>query len=447
MKKYNLLNNLFGWLAFVISAIVYIMTAEPTASFWDCPEFITSAFKLEVGHPPGNTFFNLTGRFFANFAGGDVKKVAFTINCMSALLSAGTILFLFWTVTHLLKKIVVKSDSSNSDNITSSQIVTILGGGLVASLIYTFTDTFWFSAVEAEVYAFSSFMTALVFWLILKWESQADQPNSDRYIILIAYIIGLSIGVHLLNLLTIPALVLVYYFKKKPDATILGTLIALGASVVGIALILYGLVPGFVKLCGYCELLFVNGLGMSYNTGTLFYFFFVLAVLAWGLYETWKGKCELKMRVSFCAGICLIGVPFIGGGWMLGVFLSILLTAGVFLLWKKLNIKLMNTVILSLMMILIGYSTFAQIIIRSVANTPMDQNSPDEIFSFTKYLNREQYGDRPLFYGYTFVSDIERDNSGRVKMEKGEPIYAKAVKNIPEYNDKHEVTGYKETYL
>lgn len=447
MKKYNLLNNLFGWLAFVISAIVYIMTAEPTASFWDCPEFITSAFKLEVGHPPGNTFFNLTGRFFANFAGGDVKKVAFTINCMSALLSAGTILFLFWTVTHLLKKIVVKSDSSNSDNITSSQIVTILGGGLVASLIYTFTDTFWFSAVEAEVYAFSSFMTALVFWLILKWESQADQPNSDRYIILIAYIIGLSIGVHLLNLLTIPALVLVYYFKKKPDATILGTLIALGASVVGIALILYGLVPGFVKLCGYCELLFVNGLGMSYNTGTLFYFFFVLAVLAWGLYETWKGKCELKMRVSFCAGICLIGVPFIGGGWMLGVFLSILLTAGVFLLWKKLNIKLMNTVILSLMMILIGYSTFAQIIIRSVANTPMDQNSPDEIFSFTKYLNREQYGDRPLFYGYTFVSDIERDNSGRVKMEKGEPIYAKAVKNSPEDKDKYVVTGYKENYI
>ena len=186
---------------------------------------------------------------------------------------------------------------------------------------------------------------------------------------------------------------------------------------------------------------------MSYNTGTLFYFFFVLAVLAWGLYETWKGKCELKMRVSFCAGICLIGVPFIGGGWMLGVFLSILLTAGVFLLWKKLNIKLMNTVILSLMMILIGYSTFAQIIIRSVANTPMDQNSPDEIFSFTKYLNREQYGDRPLFYGYTFVSDIERDNSGRVKMEKGEPIYAKAVKNSPEDKDKYVVTGYKENYI
>ena len=227
----------------------------------------------------------------------------------------------------------------------------------------------------------------------------------------------------------------------------LGSLIAVGGVLLGVALLSYGVVPGFLKLCGYCELLFVNGIGMSYNTCTLFYFFFVLAVLAWGLYETWKGKSELKMRVSFCAGICLIGVPFIGGGWMLGVFLSILLTAGVFLLWKKLNIKLMNTVILSLMMILIGYSTFAQIIIRSVANTPMDQNSPDEIFSFTKYLNREQYGDRPLFYGYTFVSDIERDNSGRVKMEKGEPIYAKAVKNSPEDKDKYVVTGYKENYI
>ena len=449
MKKYNLLNNIFGWIAFVISAIVYIMTAEPTASFWDCPEFITSAFKLEVGHPPGNTFFNLTGRFFANFAGGDVTKVAFTINCMSALLSAGTILFLFWTITHLLKKIVCKSlpGINGEDSITSSQIVTILGGGLVGSLIYTFTDTFWFSAVEGEVYAFSSFMTALVFWLILKWESQADQPNSDRYIILIAYIIGLSIGVHLLNLLTIPALVLVYYFKKRPDASLLGSIIALGVSVVGIALILYGLVPGFVKLCGYCELLFVNVLGFKYNSGTLFYFFFVLAVLAWGLFETWRAKSALRMRIAFCAGVCLIGIPFLGGGWLLGVFLSAIIVALVFLLWKNLNIKLMNTVILSLMMILIGYSTFAQIIIRSVANTPMDQNSPDEIFSFMKYLNREQYGDRPLFYGYTFVSDIERDNKGKVIMKKGEPIYAKAVKNTPEEKDRYVVTGYRENYV
>ena len=215
MKKYNLLNNLLGWLTFLISAVVYIMTAEPTASFWDCPEFITSAFKLEVGHPPGNTFFNLTGRFFANFAGADVTKVAFMINCMSALLSAGTILFLYWTITHLLKKIIYKPQTKGSDpeDMNISQMITILGGGLVGALIYTFSDTFWYSAVEAEVYAFSSFMTALAFWIILKCESQADSPHSDRYIVLIAYIVGLSIGFHLLNLLTITVIVLVYSFK------------------------------------------------------------------------------------------------------------------------------------------------------------------------------------------------------------------------------------------
>ena len=327
-----------------------------------------------------------------------------------------------------------------------SQICTIIGGGLVGSLIYTFTDTFWFSAVEAEVYAFSSFMTALVFWIILKWESQADKPHSDRYIVLIAYIVGLFIGVHLLNLLTIPAIVLVYYFKKKPDADLKGSIIVLIGSMVMIGLILYGLVPGFVKLCGYCELLFVNGFGFSYNTGTLFYFFFVLAILVWGLYETTKGTNTTLIKASFCAGVCLIGVPFIGGGWLLGLMLSVVIIAGVFV-WSNVNIKLLNTTLLSLLMILIGYSTFAQIIIRSEANTPMDQNSPDEIFSFTKYLNREQYGDRPLFYGYTFVSDIERDNSGRVKTKKGEPIYAKIVKSNPEESDKYVISGYKENYV
>jgi Protein of unknown function (DUF2723). len=279
MKKYRLLNNIFGWLAFVISAIVYLMTVEPTASFWDCPEFITSAFKLEVGHPPGNTFFNLTGRFFANFAGGDVMKVAVMVNRMSALLSAGAIMFLFWTITFLAKKIVCKN---NDDEMTVAQMITILGSGLVGALTFTFTDTFWFSAVEAEVYAFSVFMTSLVFWLILKWESKADEPHSDRYIILIAYIVGLSIGVHLLNLLSIPAIVLVYYFKKSQKVNLKGTLLTLAGSMVLIGLILYGLVPGFVKLSGYMELLFVNVLHFSYNTGTAFYFFLFWLLLYGG---------------------------------------------------------------------------------------------------------------------------------------------------------------------
>ena len=210
-KRYNLINNSLGWLCFLIAAITYILTLEPTASFWDCPEFILQAMKLEVGHPPGNPIFMLTGRFFVNFAGGDVTKVALMVNTMSALLSAGTILLLFWTVTHLVKKLIVKDDATE---ISLPQMIAIMGSGMCGALVYTWSDTFWFSAVEGEVYAFSSFCTALVFWLILKWENRADEPHSDRYIILIAYVIGISIGVHLLNLLCIPAVVLVIYYRK-----------------------------------------------------------------------------------------------------------------------------------------------------------------------------------------------------------------------------------------
>ena len=442
MKQYKLLNNIFGWLAFAIAATVYLLTVEPTASFWDCPEFITSAFRLEVGHPPGNTFFNLTGRFFANFAGGDVTKVALMVNCMSALCSAATILFLFWTITHLVKKIVCKAD----DEISAGQMIAILGSGMVGALVYTFSDTFWFSAVEAEVYAFSSLMTAVVFWLILKWEAHADEAHSDRYIILIAYLIGLSIGVHLLNLLCIPAIVLVYYFKKNPNANLRGTLKALIGSVILIGLLLYGMIPGFVKLSGYMELFFVNTLHLGYNTGTAFYFFLVLATIIWGVYETWSGKNPLRMRISFIASLCLIGFPFIGSGAWVGIILSIALAVGVFL-WKELNVKFMNSVLLCLFVVFAGYSTFAQIIIRSAANTPMNQNAPDEIFSFAKYLNREQYGDRPLFYGYTFASDVERTSDGRVKTKQGEPIYAKVVKDNPEQRDQYIIAGYREDYV
>lgn len=242
MKQYRLLNNICGWVVFVIAAVTYILTLEPTASFWDCGEFISSAYKLEVGHPPGNPIFMLTGRFFANFA-SDPSHVAYMINLMSALFSAATILLLFWTITHLARKIIVKDDSA----MTLAQMIVILGCGAVGALAYTWSDTFWFSAVEGEVYAYSSFCTALVFWLILKWEDVADEPHSDRYIILIAYLIGISIAVHLLNLLTIPALVLVYYFRKFGNPTTKGALIALLLSFAGIVFLLYGLVPGICK--------------------------------------------------------------------------------------------------------------------------------------------------------------------------------------------------------
>ncbi len=442
MKQYKLLNNVFGWVAFAIAAIVYILTLEPTTSFWDCPEFITSAYLLEVGHPPGNSFFNLTGRFFANFAGGDVTKVAYMINMMSALCSAATIMFLYWTITHLIRKI----ECRKSEEMTTGKMIKILGGGMVGAMLYTFTDTFWFSAVEGEVYAFSSMMTAVVFWLILKWESVAHEDHSDRYIILIAYVMGLSVGVHLLNLLCIPAIVLVYYFKKVPNANLKGTMLALLGSGGLILALLYGMIPGFIKLSGYTELFFVNTLGFSYNTGTVFYFFFVLALIIWGMIETWRGTSIKRMRLSFVLSICFIGIPFLGSGYWLGIILSALIAGGVYLS-KFNNVKLMNTVLVGLFVLFAGYSTFAQIIIRSVANPPMDQNSPDEIFSYQKYANREQYGDRPLFYGYTFVSDVVRDKNGTVESKIGAPVYTKKVKTSPNEADRYEITGYKENYV
>ena len=260
MKKYNLLNNILGWVCFAVAATTYLLTVEPTASFWDCPEFIAQGAKLEVGHPPGNPIFMLTARFFVNFAGGDMSRAALMVNSMSALLSAATILLLFWTITHLVKRLVVKDDASE---VGTLEMLVIFGAGICGALAYTWSDTFWFSAVEGEVYAFSSFCTALVFWLILKWENRADQPHSDRYLVLIAYIIGVSIAVHLLNLLCIPAIVLVFYYRKFKNTTATGSLIALGIAAAIVALILYGLVPGFIEVAQSFELMFVNSFGMG----------------------------------------------------------------------------------------------------------------------------------------------------------------------------------------
>ncbi len=446
MKQYKLLNNIFGWVAFLVAAFTYLSTVEPTASFWDCPEFITCAAKGEVGHPPGNTFFNLTGRFFVNFAGGDLAQAGIWVNRMSALFSAGAIIFLFWTITALTKKVVCRRNKS-ANEISWPQIITILASGMVGALVYTWSDTFWFSAVEAEVYAFSSFMTALVFWLILKWEDHSVGVEGDRYIILLAYIIGLSIGVHLLNLLCIPAIVLVYYFKKKePFVTLKGTLGALILSVLMIAFILYGLIPGFIKIAGQVELFAVNTLGFSFNTGTVFYFLFVLALLAFGVWKAYqKHTSDRTLRILLASGIVLSGTPFIADSWWVGILLAALFVGGIFA-WNGLNARLSSNILLCLLTILIGYSTFAQIIIRSSAQLPMDQNSPDEIFSFTKYLNREQYGESPLFFGQTFGSDVERDASGKVVTSQGSPIYAKAVKKNPADPDRYEISGYRESY-
>jgi hypothetical protein len=441
MKQYKAVNALMGWFTFLIAAIVYCMTVEPTASFWDCGEFIISAYKLEVGHPPGAPFFMLTANFFTLFT-DDTALVAKMVNYMSALMSAACILFLFWSITHLVKKLIAKEDES----MRLGQLITIIGSGFVGAMVYTFSDTFWFSAVEGEVYAYSSLFTAVVFWLILKWEEVADQPHSDRWIILIAYLTGLSIGVHLLNLLCLPAIVLVYYYKKNPDANLKGSLLALSGSALLVAVVLYGIVPGVVKVGGWFELLFVNGFGMSFNSGVIVYIVVLTAAIIWGVYESYHEESRKRMNISFLVTVALLGIPFYGHGGS-SIFIGLIVLGGLAVyLFARINAKYrisartMNTALLSVMMIMIGYSSYALIVIRSSANTPMDQNSPEDIFTLGDYLGREQYGTRPLLYGQTFSSRVALD----VKDGYCEPRqtvermkYVRKEKNSPDEKDSY----------
>ena len=382
-----------------------------------------------------------------NFA-PDIQHVAIAVNTMSALLSAGTILLLFWTITHLVKRLIVKDDA---DKISLSKLLVIFGSGICGSLVYTWSDTFWFSAVEGEVYAFSSFCTALVFWLILKWENRADEPHSDRYLILIAYIIGISIAVHLLNLLCIPAIVLVFYYKKFKNTDGKGSLIALGVSVIIVALILYGLVPGFIEMAQYCELLCVNTLGMSYNGGVVVYAILAFGSMIWAIYELYQQKNDLRIKISVLLSIILSGIPFIGDNWLIPTIIIAGLTYYLFIYAKTLPIRIINISILSIFVIFIGYSSYALLLIRSSANTPMNQNAPDNVFALSTYLNREQYGDRPLFYGQTFNSGIvyEVDYAGNPKavQKEGRTIYGKVVKNSADEPDRYEAIGKKTEYV
>ncbi len=443
MKRYNILNNSLGWLCFVIAAITYLLTLEPTASFWDCPEFILQGYKLEIGHPPGNPIFMLAARFFTNFAFGDVTKVAIMVNAMSGLLSAGTILLLFWTITHLVKRLVVKDDATE---ISPLKMLVIFGSGICGAMMYAWSDTFWFSAVEGEVYAFSSFCTALVFWLILKWENRADMPHSDKYLVFIAYIIGISIAVHLLNLLCIPAIVLVIYYKKFANPTGKGSLIALMISFVIVGLILYGLVPGFIKMAQRFELIFVNGLGMSYNSGTLAYAIVLVALFCWTIYELYRQKSPLKIKISFVLSVFFSGIFWIGHG---ALILTCLTVALIVYLWttKRLPVRILNVAAISILVIFVGYSSYALLLIRSSAHTPMNQNAPDNVFALASYLNREQYGDRPLIYGETFESQPVRDESGAPIAEAGEKQYARKVKTSPEEKDEYVMYGERKTYV
>ena len=441
MKRFKLWNNIVGWLVFAVAAATYLLTIEPTASFWDCGEFIASAFKLEVGHPPGAPFFMMTARLFTLLA-SDPSQVAPLVNAMSALCSAFTILFLFWTITHLARKVLVPNAE---ESISTAKFIAIIGAGMVGALAYTFSDTFWFSAVEGEVYAYSSFFTAVVFWLILKWEdSEVDSPTSDRWLILIAYLMGLSIGVHLLNLLAIPAIVLVYYFKKYTP-NFKGVCVALAASVAILAAVLYGLIPGFVKVASWFELLFTNVLGCPFNTGLIIYMVLAIAALVWAVYETQFGTNAVRAKIAFVVALTLIGVPFLGDGIVLGVLIIVALCLFLFL-YKHVSRRWMNTVVLCATVMLIGYASYAMIVIRSMANTPMDQNSPEDVFSLQYYLNREQYGDRPLFYGAVYSAPEKLTVQGNVcvpEEKEGSPIWICKEKTEPGEKDQYVVAGYR----
>lgn len=454
MKKFRLVDNTLGWLSFLIAAFVYCSTIEPTASFWDCPEFISTGYKLEVGHPPGAPFFMLTANLFSQFV-SDPSSVARMVNTMSALLSATTIMFLFWTVSHLTRKLIVK----NGGEISLAKMITIEASGLVGALIYTFSDTFWFSAVEGEVYAYSSAFTAIVFWLILKWEDAADEPHSDRWLVLIMYMTGLSIGVHLLNLLCLPAIVLVYYYRKfpqnDPKKDLHGSLIALGISVVLLAAVLYGVVPGIVKVGGWFELFFVNTLGCPFNTGEIIYIALLIACIIWAIWLTYNNKAEKKQNIAFLASLAMLGIPFYGHGYS-SVIIGIIVLA---ILWFILRIRrkdaplisarIKNTSLLCMLMLMIGYSSYALIVIRSSANPPMDQNSPEDIFTLGEYLGREQYGSRPLFYGQAYTSQVALERDGeycKPVLSKGDPVYQRKEKASPDEKDSYFVVRTKDEY-
>ena len=451
MKQFKLVDNILGWLAFFIAAFVYCSTIEPTASFWDCPEFITTGYKLEIGHPPGAPFFMLTANLFSQFA-SDPSQVALMVNTMSALLSATCIMFLFWTITHLTRKLILKDWSQ----LTTGKLIAIEASGLVGALIYTFSDTFWFSAVEGEVYAYSSAFTAIVFWLILKWEDHADEPHSDRWLVLITYMTGLSIGVHLLNLLCLPAIVLVFYYRKFPNANLKGSLIALFISFVLVAAILYGVVPGIIKVGGWFELFFVNVLGCPFNTGEIIYIILLVAIVIWAIYESYNNKNQKRENISFLLSVAMLGVPFYGFGISAFIIGVIVLAALWFVLkWKRgkellVSSRIKHTALLCMLMLMIGYSSYALIVIRSSANPPMDQNSPEDIFTLGSYLSRDQYGDSPLLFGQAYTSQVQFDRDGeycKPRMKQGAPIYQRKEKASADEKDSYFIVRYKTDYI
>ena len=446
-KQFNRANNLMGWAIFAVATLTYLLTIGPSASLWDCAEFIACDYKLEIGHPPGAPFYMLVYNVISHL-GGSPERAALMTNATSAVLSGLTILFLFWTITHMVRRVLTprahlgkQGFEPTGEVMTMGQAIAILGSGLVGSLVYTFSDSFWFSAVEAEVYAFSSLFTAVVFWLIFKWEERSEYERSDRWLVLIAYLMGLSIGVHLLNLLCLPAMALVYYYRRATTPTLKGSALALLGSFALVGLMMYGVVQGVPKLAGKWDMFFVNTCGLSYNQGLYIYLAVLIAVLIWGVYEADRAVQDPKLlgshrfRISIALSLILMGIPLIGNG-----IVALALAAGIiafFYKYKGLRASSVQTVQMSIVSIAMGFSSYGVILVRAVADPPMNENAPADAFSLRYYLAREQYGSAPLFYGPTFASPYKYGPDGRPEFDEGEPTYGRVDKAQPSDPDRY----------
>lgn len=441
-KKYQNWERILSYATFLISTIVYLITMEKSASAWDCPEFIITFHKLEAGHPPGAPFYMLVYNLFSHLFPGDVSTISLAANTMSAILSGLTILLLFRTISHLIRRAILVTEWNHSD-LPKHKVIVTLGGALVGALLYAFTDTFWYSAVEAEVYSFSSFFTALVFYLMLKWEDVADEKDSDRWLIAIAYLMGLSIGVHLLNLLALPAMGLLYYFKRYETPTLKGGIIAAGVSLALIVVIMYGIVQGVPEVAGWFDVFAVNTLGLPFNSGLVLHIVLLLVALIGTYIATLRKPSNPHLiRIGFLASIILMGIPFMGSGWLVPT----LIIAGVAVyLFKSssLHLRVINVLVVSMFVFFLGVSTYGVILIRANSDIPMNQNTPSNVFSLRYYLARDQYGKSPLVYGHSFASLPAYGSDGSM-MFKESTIWKPAEKTSPTDKDRYIATKAQE---
>ncbi len=436
-KRFNVLNNILGWVVFAIATVTYLMSISETANLWDCAEFIACDYRLEIGHPPGAPFYMLVYNIATHLA-PSASQAALYANATSAVLSALTILFLFWTISFMLRRLIVhhftRHEAKQNPNLSINlgQTIAILGGSLVGALVYTFSDTFWYSAVEAEVYAFSSLFTAVVVWLMFKWEERSEEEDSNRWLIFIAYLMGLSIGVHLLNLLCLPAMALIYYYKKSNKPNLLGSVKALLSSFALIVVMMYGIVQGVPKVAGQFDFFFVNKLHLSYNSGLYLYLILTLIVLSASVFfahrSIEKGSLSNGLKALMLCSITLLGIPFISN---IIIAVAIIVLLGIYLFTfadRHLSPKFVHTIQMSLFAIAIGFSSYGVILVRAIADTPMNENNPSNPYTLRSYLSREQYGDTPLFYGPTFAARYDRYKQD-YKILDGDDIYGKTPKD------------------